>query len=134
METNNDGSALDFKKVESNEVVTLVPIMSQGKRFQVIITADVNDADYVATVESYDEEEFITLIPELKDLVENGSGSHMLSDWYHLEGELNIPADGDDNAHTLESIEITCIDIDGKIHNVRLKDVEDIRSVIKQKL
>jgi len=100
----------------------------KGNVFIVTIVADANDAQYVTTIEHYDEEEFLEIEPYLKDLMINGSVRGSLREWASQSDAsewIEIPWDGwDGYCHSLESISIEYIDENSISYSVEI-DLED---------
>ena len=124
----------------------LVPRKPKKKTFTVLITADSNDADYITEVSYFTEKEFKPIAIILKDIQDNFSKSHQLETWsieryktLFTKEELNkmdvtikelmsgaeyleVPRnDWNYNyCHTLEELEVTCVDENGVIYDIVL--------------
>ena len=122
----------------------LVPKRPKHKTFTVTIVADSNDADYITAIGEYKEEDFKALSIILKDIKDNFSKSHQLETWnsdryktlftqeqlkvmgvtvdelLDVAEYLCIPINDWDYeyCHTLERLEVTCIDVDGITYDV----------------
>lgn len=88
-------------------------------QFKVTIVADSNDGDYITTINTYPKDEFEdNIIDALKDLQDNFSGGGDLheydDDW------IDIPHDGQEGCHSLESIDVEYLDDDGVAWEVKL--------------
>lgn len=85
--------------------------------FQVKIIGDVNDADYITTIEYYSVNDFNEHIADaLIDLLKNASNNYELEDYYN--DWLNIPFIEDRNCHSLEDVEVIFFDKNGVGHYV----------------
>ena len=124
----------------------LVPRKPKEKTFTVTIKADSNDADYITEVSHYTEKYFRIIAIILKDIKENFSKSHQLETWNIERYEtlftkeqldemgvtidelvggaeyLDVPRnDWDyDYCHSLEKLEVICVDVDGVMYDVVL--------------
>lgn len=94
------------------------------KTFKVFMTADANDGDYLTSTQTFTEKEFDEVVDELLDLKNNYLKVAHAFEEFCSEVELDIPYDGqsDYGCHTLEELEITCVDVDGIIYNVELQN------------
>ena len=101
---------------------TLEKILPKEKYYEVYMKADANDADYVTTEEYFSQDEFDSIVDELKNLISNYGGSHKLSE-YPNDCDFDIPFNGwDGYCHTLEYIDITMYDTDGYTYEVHLNN------------
>lgn len=107
--------------MENNGKYKLVKAHGEKEKiFHVTITGDSNDGDYISRTETYVQADFDEyVIDALIDLKNNYSESHQLEN-YPNENDLYIPSSDWGYCHTLESIEIQCIDENGDIWNVEL--------------
>lgn len=106
-------------EMKLNKYQLIKKTMSNRNQFKVTIVADANDGDYITTINTYTKEWFEEDIVEgLIDLQENFSGDNELqeydNDW------IDIPHDGQEGCHSLESIDIEYIDENGEVWDVEL--------------
>ena len=95
----------------------LIKIKPNEKIFKITIKADENDGDYRTETTELNEEGFLKVIPYLKDLSENHSGDYEFESW-DSDDMLNVPYGCDISCHTLEELNIICIDENGIVYSV----------------
>lgn len=119
----------------------LEKIKTEGKLFKITIKADYNDGDYSTETTELNEEEFNRVIPFLLDLKNNYSGRHKFEGWdiesydeedlerigvtqeeYEDVPYIDKPYGDDIPCHTLENLEIICIDENSIIYDVILQN------------
>jgi hypothetical protein len=91
-------------------------------KFIVTIVADSNDADYITTINKYDEVIFCKYVIDELIHLEKYSGRHELESYEDngISEYLNIPFNGYDGyCHTLESVKVEFIDHNGHIYDVQ---------------
>lgn len=94
----------------------LEDIKPNEKVFIIKIVGD--DADYITTESNYNESSFIDLIPDIENLIKNYSEPYKLEDL--CDSKLDLPYSDYGVCHSLYSIDIKCIDVDGRIYDVEL--------------
>ena len=117
----------------------LEKVKTKGKLFKITIKADSNDADYITETTELNEKDFNKVVPFLLDLKNNYSDSHRFEEWdiedyneedlerigvtqeeYEDAPYIDKPYGDDMSCHTLEDLEIICIDENSIIYNVKL--------------
>jgi hypothetical protein len=93
-----------------------------GDFFRVIMKADVNDGDYLTTINTYSQMEFEDgLVYELIELSKIVGKGHAL-ETYVEQGYANVPFDTQtgEPCHTLERLTVEFISSEGSIYEVAL--------------
>ena len=117
----------------------LEKVKTEGKLFKITIKADSNDGDYITETTELNEKDFNKAVPFLLDLKNNYSDMHLFEQWdiegydkenlgrigvsqeeYNEAPYINTPYGDDMPCHTLESLEIICIDENSIIYDVIL--------------
>lgn len=113
----------------------LEKITPEERYYEVVITADSNDGDYVTSKRQYNQEEFNVTAPLLRNLLINHKGSGDLGRYLDTlyDGENDVEdivlsyidfpnGEYDMNCHTLKSIDVKMVNIDGSIYKVNFKE------------
>lgn len=103
-----------------NTIGNLTKLVPNQTYYELIIVADINDADYLTTIQKFSENQILQALPEMKNIAQNYSESHQLTH-YNDEVEVFLPSDDSGcQCHSLIKIELTKYHTDGFRYKVNL--------------